>query len=39
MLSALQRQDGVLAVGFGVGLVMGFQLLGCICLLLDCIRP
>ena len=39
MLSALQQQDGVLAVGIGVGLVMGFQLVGALCLLLDCIRP
>jgi hypothetical protein len=39
MLSALPRQDGVLAVGVGVSLVMGFQLVGALCLMLDCIRP
>jgi hypothetical protein len=39
MLSALNTKDGVLVVGLEIGLLIGFQLVGGLYLLLDCLHP
>lgn len=35
MLSALNTKDDVLSIGLGIGLLVGFQLMGALCLLMD----
>jgi hypothetical protein len=39
MLSALNTKDGVLVVGLEIALLVGFQMAGCLCLLMDCLHP
>jgi hypothetical protein len=38
MLSALKTKDDVLSLGVGIGLLVGFQMVGCLCLLMDCLH-
>ncbi len=39
MLSALKMKDGVLSVGVGICLLVGFQVAGCFCLVVECLHP
>jgi hypothetical protein len=39
MHSAMNMKDDVLFTGLGIGLLVGFQMMGYLCLLLDWLHP
>jgi hypothetical protein len=39
MHSALNMKDDVLSTGLGIGLLVGFQMMGYVCLMLDWLHP